>query len=32
MKRNGVEIDYDLSEKMKKLQHENNKLKEMVNQ
>ena len=32
MKRTGVEVDVDMAEKMKKLQSQNSKLKEMVNQ
>lgn len=32
MKRTGVEVDVDMTDKMKKLQSENLKLKEMVNQ
>ncbi len=32
MKRTGVEVDVDMSDKVKKLQSENQKLKEMVNQ
>ena len=31
MKRTGVEVDVDMSDKVKKLQSENQKLKEMVN-
>ena len=32
MKRTGVVVDVDMSDKVKKLQSENQKLKEMVNQ